>query len=406
MAKKAVLIGAGKIGRGFLGDILYHAGYELTFLVHSPAQTQQMREQGYYTIFQTSEATGEMRKVRIDGYQAYCTVTEQEQCAKAIAQADYATVHIYPNACADVGHLIGEGIRLRVKNGVQKTLDVLMCVNFFGSDEMIKKFILERLQTDEERAYLEEKVGLVRTLTYRGGNGATPEMLAEDPIAVAASDYPYLPVDAEAFRGELPEGIQIRKLDRFTGHLTAKLWGINLWHCTLAAYTQFAGHELLWKGASQPYIRACVDAAREESNFAIKAEFGFTEEDLKLSVRTQETPEQQWERSVNPEDTDTVYRVAADPIRKLQKQERLVGPALACLRHGKLPYFIARSIALMCFFHNDADASAVELQEYIAKNGIEAALEKYCGLSDAQEQEAQLRQLVLGHYRELLASKA
>ena len=37
MAKKAVLIGAGKIGRGFLGDILYHAGYELTFLVHSPA---------------------------------------------------------------------------------------------------------------------------------------------------------------------------------------------------------------------------------------------------------------------------------------------------------------------------------------------------------------------------------
>jgi len=70
MAKKAVLIGAGKIGRGFLGDILYHAGYELTFLVHSPVQTQQMRDQGYYTIFQTSEATGEMRKVRIDGYAA------------------------------------------------------------------------------------------------------------------------------------------------------------------------------------------------------------------------------------------------------------------------------------------------------------------------------------------------
>ena len=109
---------------------------------------------------------------------------------------------------------------------------------------------------------------------------------------------------------------------------------------------------------------------------------------------------------MNPEDTDTVYRVAADPIRKLQKQERLVGPALACLRHGKLPYFIARSIALMCFFHNDADASAVELQEYIAANGVGAALEKYCGLSDDQEQEAQLRQLVLGHYRELLASKA
>ena len=60
----------------------------------------------------------------------------------------------------------------------------------------------------------------------------------------------------------------------------------------------------------------------------------------------------------------------------------------------------------MCFFHNDEDAAAVELQAYIAQNGIEAALEKYCGLSEEQEQESQLRQLVLGHYRELLASRA
>lgn len=156
----------------------------------------------------------------------------------------------------------------------------------------------------------------------------------------------------------------------------------------------------------QPYIRACVDAAKEESDFAIRAEFGFTDEDLALSARTQEDSSKQWEKSMNPEDTDTVYRVAADPIRKLQKQERLVGPALACLKHGKIPYFIARSIALMCFFHNDADAAAVELQAYIAQNGIEAALEKYCGLSEEQEQENQLRQLVLGHYRELLASRA
>ena len=43
----------------------------------------------------------------------------------------------------------------------------------------------------------------------------------------------------------------------------------------------------------------------------------------------------------------------------------------------------------MCFFHNDEDAAAVELQAYIAQNGIEAALEKYCGLSEEQEQLSQ-----------------
>lgn len=401
MAKKAVLIGAGKIGRGFLGDILYHAGYELTFLVHSPAQTEQMRTQGYYTIFQTIEATGQVQKVRIDGYQAYCTATEQAQCARAIAGADYATVHIYPNACEDVGHLLGEGIRLRVAEKVEKPLDILLCVNFFGSDALIKKYILERLQTDKERAYLEEKVGLVRTLTYRGGREPVPEMLAEDPIAVSATDYPYLPVDAEAFKGELPKGIELRPLTRFTGHLTAKVWNDNLRHCALAAFTQHAGHELLWQGARSPYIRACVDAANREGNFAIKAEFGFTDEDLKLSVRTQETAEQKWEKAMDDKDTDTVSRVAADPIRKLTREERLVGPALACVRHGKLPYFLARSIALMYYFHNDADPAAVEIGEYVRQHGIGAALSKYSGLRDEEENERLLRQLIIGHFEEL-----
>ncbi len=133
-------------------------------------------------------------------------------------------------------------------------------------------------------------------------------MLAEDPIAVSATDYPYLPVDAEAFKGELPKGIELRPLTRFTGQLPARVWNDNLRHCALAAFTQHAGHELLWQGARSPYIRACVDAANREGNFAIKAEFGFTDEDLKLSVRTQETAEQKWEKAMDDKDTDTVSR--------------------------------------------------------------------------------------------------
>ena len=149
-----------------------------------------------------------------------------------------------------------------------------------------------------------------------------------------------------------------------------------------------------------------MDAATQEGAFAIKAEFGFTDEDMKLSARTQEDNETKWKKSMNPKDTDTVYRVAADPIRKLAKNDRLVGPALCCLRHGKLPYFLARSIALLYFFHNDADAAAVEVQQFIADKGIEAAVEQYSGLSTQDENEHLLCQLILGHYRELLASRA
>ena len=50
MAKKElVLIGAGKIGRGYIADLFNDAGYKLTFLEYSEALVQKLRAQGYYT---------------------------------------------------------------------------------------------------------------------------------------------------------------------------------------------------------------------------------------------------------------------------------------------------------------------------------------------------------------------
>ena len=54
-AKKAVLIGAGNIGKGYLADLFESAGYSLTFLTHSLKQAERLRERGSYTIYKTAE---------------------------------------------------------------------------------------------------------------------------------------------------------------------------------------------------------------------------------------------------------------------------------------------------------------------------------------------------------------
>ena len=54
MAKKEiVLIGAGKIGRGYIADLFNTAGYKLVFLEYAEGLVQKMRDQGYYTIFRS-----------------------------------------------------------------------------------------------------------------------------------------------------------------------------------------------------------------------------------------------------------------------------------------------------------------------------------------------------------------
>ena len=76
--KEAVLIGAGKIGRGYMAYVFHKAGYKMTFLDYSDALIQKMNEQGYYTVFMQHRefGNGEITNFRIEGYEAYCTQTQ------------------------------------------------------------------------------------------------------------------------------------------------------------------------------------------------------------------------------------------------------------------------------------------------------------------------------------------
>ena len=94
--------------------------------------------------------------------------TEYEQCINAIASTNYVTIHVFPMACESIGHMIGDAIKLRYKNGNSEPLDLLFCVNFVYPGEIFKKYILERL-TPEEAAFMEEHVGFVESLVFRLG---------------------------------------------------------------------------------------------------------------------------------------------------------------------------------------------------------------------------------------------
>ena len=99
---------------------------------------------------------------------------------------------------------------------------------------------------------------------------------------------------------------------------------------------------------------------------------------------------------------DALNRVGADPIRKLGRNDRFIGPALLAIKAGKVPFFLARGAAYGFFFTNEADPAACEIQEYIKQNGIEKAVEKYCELDLSDRDENLLYQLIIGNYYEII----
>ena len=96
---------------------------------------------------------------------------------------------------------------------------------------------------------------------------------------------------------------------------------------------------------------------------------------------------------------DEVVRVGRSPIRKLNLKDRLVGPALLAESYGLDNTHLAKAIATGYTFDYKEDEQAVEIQAYIADNGIEKAVEKYSGLTADQK----LYQLVIENYKAIKA---
>lgn len=392
MAKKElVLIGAGKIGRGYIADLFNTAGYKLTFLEYSEALVQKLRAQGYYTVFRSHSDKPGYDKAVIRGYDAFCTQTEYEQCLNAIANTNYVSIHVFPGACESIGHMLGDAVKLRRQNGNTEPLDLLFCVNFVYPGDIFKKYMLERLN-EEEAAFMQEHVGFVESLVYRLGADPMPEMRAEDELSILSGDNDYLPVGDE-WKGAIPEGVKLPVRDHMPARLVYKIWAGNTSHLASASFGQRKGYQWAWQSESDPYVRKCAAFCAREASWGIATEFGMEETNLR------EHPEKRFDpASVNPDVEDPLTRIAQDPKRKLARNDRLVGPALLCLKHGKIPYYLARSAAMMFYFENPKDAAAVEIQEYLKENGIEKAIEKYCQLDRSKKEEEMLFQLILAQY--------
>ena len=81
--KQIALIGAGKLGKGYLADLFGRAGYELIFMARNPAQVAQMRAQGYYTVVLEHEDGSGTEQYRVEGFQIWCTEgPEREDCLR------------------------------------------------------------------------------------------------------------------------------------------------------------------------------------------------------------------------------------------------------------------------------------------------------------------------------------
>jgi mannitol-1-phosphate 5-dehydrogenase len=386
--KEIIIWGAGKIGRGFIGDIFNNAGYKLYFVDVQKELVEGLRQQRRYTILNFLP-DGRHEEKEISEFKIFHP--DDKELIQKLIKCNLMAIAVFPSVFEEIAENIAKIIEFRSTQMLEEPLNIILCSNIINPSSVFKSIVINKL-SEESREYLIKNVGFIDAVVIRMAVNPEKQYLLKDPYIVVTNGYPYMPVDKRAFKGFLPEVKGIIYSENIEAEEYRKMYTYNTAHAAYAYFGWHKGYEFVSECTEDREIQYLVEQVLDEVSEGLQREFGFSKEDMT-----------EWNKDVlknmkNPILKDRLERVGGDPIRKLRKNDRLIGPALMCRRNGIMPYYLSKAIAYAFLFNNPNDQSSVEIQKFVEKFSIRDAIRKYCGL----EQEIDLIYLISEHYQKAI----
>lgn len=366
--KKAVMYGAGNIGRGFIGKVFSDSGYDVCFLDIMPNIIEELNNRHEYPVrIVNKEHKHDETVVNVRAVHA-----GSEQAIAEIASCDIMATAVGVNVLPKIAPVIAKGIIERMKTG--RTLDIILCENQLEADVLMRGWINECLN-GQQKEWADKNVGLIEASIGRMVPVMTAEQKAEHPLLVYVEPYAQLPVDSAAFKGKIPDLVGLLPYTPFGFYIKRKLFIHNMGHAICAYMGAERGCEYIWQAAEKKDIACAAREAMMCSANALAREYG--EELLPL---LEEHVDDLLSRFTNWALQDSIARVGADPVRKLRRNDRLIGAALYCLENGITPAPIIAGVRAALKFNNPNDAAAQKLQADLKEKGLEYVISHYMGI--------------------------
>lgn len=361
---QSVHFGAGNIGRGFIGQLLHEAGYDITFLDVQDKVVDALKEQGRYEVIMADE--GEER-VPVDRVTALHSAHDADEVTSRLAGADLITTAVGPSVLPIVAPAIAAGLVERTKRG-GAPVNVIACENMVGGSQALHGHVMEHVPEEHARA-VEEISGFPNAAVDR----IVPEQTTEG-IDVLVEPFFEWDVDASQIKGERPDVAGITYVEDLAPYIERKLLTVNTGHSATAYLGYASDKKTIHESLEDERVGEVASGALEETGLLLAFEYGFDPEVLREYRNTA------LDRFRNPYISDEVTRVARAPIRKLGRKERFVSPALRLMDMGHMPVHLATVIGAVMRYDDQNDEEARELQETVGAEGERAALARYAGI--------------------------
>jgi mannitol-1-phosphate 5-dehydrogenase len=366
MSGVAVHFGAGNIGRGFVGLLLHRAGYQVVFadvvdeLIHALNSTPS---------YLVKEVGLDSSEERVDDYRAINSRRDEPAVIAEIASADIVTTAVGPAVLKFVAPPIAAGLRKRPDGAAP--LAVMACENAINATDALAGHIRSGVP-DAEWPAVAAKAVFANTAVDR----IVPAQ-STDGLDVTVETYFEWAIERPPFGGDEPSIPDATWVDDLAPYIERKLFTLNTGHATTAYHGFVRGIRKFSDALADDVVRAAVEGVLAETKRLLVAKHEFTDEAQQAYV------DKVLQRFANPYLPDTVDRVGRQPLRKLSRSERLIGPAAQLAERGIRPRHLLATVEAALSFDVPDDPESVELQQLLRTLTAAEATERICGLTPA-----------------------
>jgi mannitol-1-phosphate 5-dehydrogenase len=367
MSGVAVHFGAGNIGRGFVGLLLHRAGYEVVFADVVDELIDGLKRTPRYRVKEVGLAS---REEVVDNYRAVNSRRDEPAVVDEIASADIVTTAVGPTVLKFIAPVIAAGLRQRP--GGAAPVAVMACENAVNATDVLAGHIREQVP-DAEWPAVTARTVFANTAVDR----IVPAQSGQDGLDVTVETYFEWAIERPPFGGQEPSIPDATWVDNLAPYIERKLFTVNTGHATTAYHGFARGISKLSDALADDAVRTAVEGVLAETKQLLVAKHDFPAEAQQAYV------DKILQRFANPYLPDTVDRVGRQPLRKLSRSERLIGPAAELAERGIRPQYLLATVDAALSFDVPQDPESVELQHLLKTLPAAEATERITGLTPA-----------------------
>ncbi|BDV29998.1 mannitol-1-phosphate 5-dehydrogenase [Microbacterium terricola] len=360
---KAVHFGAGNIGRGFVGLLLHQGGYELVFSDVAAPLVDAINAVSSYTVHEVGEGGADHE---VTGFRAINSATDTQAVVDEIASANVVTTAVGPTILKFVAPHIIAGLALREPGA--PPLQIMACENAINATDLLREEMIA--QAGEAWDALAGGAVFANTAVDR----IVPAQPEGGGVDVTVEPFFEWAIERPAFGDDPPRIPGAHFVDDLAPYIERKLFTVNTGHATTAYFGAQAGVERISDALADDAIAARVAAALEETSALLAVKHGLDPADLAAYRSTI------LGRFRNPSLPDTVWRVGRQPLRKLSRHERFVGPAAEAAERGLPVDALVAAMGAALAFDDPEDPQSVDLQRLLREQDAAAFTAEVTGL--------------------------